>query len=31
MKNMRVGMVGVKRGSGFDRNADHAGMELVAD
>ena len=30
MKKIRVGVVGIKRGSGFARNACHAGMELVA-
>ena len=30
MKNIRVGVVGIKRGSGFARNAGHVGMELVA-
>ncbi len=30
MKEICVGVVGIKRGSGFARNAGHAGMKLVA-
>ena len=30
MEKINVGVVGIKRGSGFARNAGHVGMELIS-